>query len=84
MTNFTFCVIKENRIIINPVFSQFFGVVLDLVGAFGSAAIHIIIIKLCTNKVYFAISTIYSTYLGLPFSIAINVSLLSLTSHIII
>ena len=70
-TNFTFCVIKENRIV-NSILSQFFGVVLALVGAFGSTTIHIIIKKLCTNKVYFAVSTIYGTYLGLTVSIAIS------------
>jgi drug/metabolite transporter (DMT)-like permease len=45
------------------------GVSFAIIGAFGSAAIHVIIKKLCNNKVYFGVTTLYGTFLGLPASI---------------
>ena len=65
--------VTENTVIANTGFSQFIGVSPALVCANGSAVIHIIIKKLSINKVYFAISTIYGTYLGLPISLGISV-----------
>ena len=75
------CQIKESREITSGL-SQLIGVAFALVGAFGSAAIHIIIKKLCTNKVYYAISTIYGTYLGFPASFILSlVLILTGSSH---
>lgn len=75
------CKVSESREIESGL-SQLIGVAFALIGAFGSAAIHIIIKKLCKNKVYFAISTIYGTYLGLPASFILSLVLvLTGSSH---
>jgi drug/metabolite transporter (DMT)-like permease len=85
--NFTFnnqtkvCKIGENREIESGL-SQLIGVSFALLGAIGSAAIHIIIKKLCKNKVYFAVNTIYGTYLGLPTAFTLSlVLILTGSSH---
>ena len=75
------CNVSESREITSGL-SQLIGVAFALVGALGSAAIHIIIKKLCKNKVYYAVSTIYGTYLGLPSSFILStVLVLTGSSH---
>ena len=78
----TVCSVSESREITTSGLSQLIGVVFALVGALGSAAIHIIIKKLCKNKVYYAVSTIYGSYLGLPTSFILSlVLILTGSSH---
>ena len=76
LTNFTdVCLITESREIISG-WSQLIGVAFALVGALGSAAIHVIIKKLCKNKVHYSVSTIYGSYLGLPASFILSLALI--------
>ena len=78
----TVCLVSESREITTNDLSQLVGVAFALVGALGSAAIHIIIKKLCKNKVYYAVSTIYGSYLGLPTSFILSlVLILTGSSH---
>jgi drug/metabolite transporter (DMT)-like permease len=51
------------------------GIIFALTGAFSTGAIHVIIKKLCINKIHFGVSTIYGTFLGLPASIITSVVL---------
>ena len=75
------CKISENREIKSGL-SQLIGVAFALLGAIGSAAIHIIIKKLCKNKVFFGVNTIYGTYLGLPTAFILSlVLILTGSSH---
>lgn len=50
-------------------YDRIIGISLALVGAFGTGVIHIIIKKLCLNKIHFGVSTLYGSFLGLPSSI---------------
>jgi drug/metabolite transporter (DMT)-like permease len=57
------------------IYDRVIGIGFALIGAFGSAAIHVIIKKLCVNKVYFGVTTLYGTFLGLPASILTSILL---------
>jgi drug/metabolite transporter (DMT)-like permease len=59
----------------NDIYDQLIGVGFALIGAIGSGAIHVIIKKLCINKVHFAVNTLYGTFLGLPASIITSIIL---------
>jgi drug/metabolite transporter (DMT)-like permease len=81
-TSTSVCLVSESREISSTDLSQLIGVAFAIVGALGSAAIHIIIKNLCKNKVYYAVSTIYGSYLGLPASFILSlVLILTGSSH---
>jgi drug/metabolite transporter (DMT)-like permease len=61
---------------------EFIGIAFALVGAAGSATIHICIKKLAASKVHYSIISFYGTFLGLPTSLIISSALvLSGKSH---
>ena len=67
-----FCDIVPNTVISEDTLSKIVGVSLALVGAFGSAAIYVVIRKFCVEKVYFGVNTLYGTFLGLPVCVIIS------------
>ena len=73
--NIDTCYVIAHDYAAHGIYDRLIGIGFALIGAFGSAAIHIIIKKLCVNKVYFAITTLYGTFLGLPASILTSILL---------
>ena len=69
------CYTKAHDYTTHGIYDRLIGICFAMIGAFGSAAIHIIVKKLCVNKVYFGVTTLYGTFLGLPASILTSVLL---------
>lgn len=57
------------------------GVIFTLVGAFGSAGLHIFVRKLCIHNINYAVTTLYGTFLGLPASIMLSLILALTGTH---
>ena len=70
------CYISVRDYSTHGVYDRLIGIAFAIIGAFGSAAIHVIVRKLSMNKVYFAVTTLYGTFLGLPASIVTSVLLI--------